>query len=219
MTDSSSNEEEAAFLQRQKVLSRWENEGGACKDEAQADAPEMTNAELVHLRIRVIALENLVITLLAEGSDRQIEVAREMANYISPRAGFTQHPLTTQAADHMIDMIDRAMPFRTMQSIMRATAAPSSPYKRTPVFDENTVPAGLRKEHRTKPGVWGVIRVLDGRLRYHVLDPVSETILDPEHPGLVLPDQPHFVEPLGPVRMQVEFYDHLPDPLAPQPGD
>jgi len=72
------------------------------------------------------------------------------------------------------------------------------------------LPAGLPKEHRTKLGVWGVIRVLDGRLRYQVLDPVSETILDPDRPGLVLPDQPHFVEPLGPMRMQVEFYDRMP---------
>ncbi|MEO7410774.1 MAG: DUF1971 domain-containing protein, partial [Sphingomicrobium sp.] len=44
-----------------------------------------------------------------------------------------------------------------------------SPYKSTPVFDEKTLPAGLRKEHRTKPGVWGVIRMLEGRLRYRVL--------------------------------------------------
>lgn len=85
-----------------------------------------------------------------------------------------------------------------------------APYKSTPVFDENTLPAGLRKEHRTKAGVWGVIRVLEGRLRYRVLDPVSETILDPEHPGLVLPDQPHFVEPLGVMKMRVEFYDCPP---------
>jgi Domain of unknown function (DUF1971) len=28
------------------------------------------------------------------------------------------------------------------------------PYKCTSVFDENTLPAGLRREHRTKPGVW-----------------------------------------------------------------
>ena len=43
-------------------------------------------------------------------------------------------------------------------------SAPQTPvrYKRTAVFDENTLPAGLRREHRTKPGVWGVIRVLDG---------------------------------------------------------
>ena len=86
----------------------------------------------------------------------------------------------------------------------------SAPYKSTPVFDEHTLPAGLRSEHRTKAGVWGVIRVLQGRLRYRVLEPVSETILDPDHPGLVLPDQPHMVEPLGVMRMQVEFYDHDP---------
>jgi tellurite resistance-related uncharacterized protein len=94
---------------------------------------------------------------------------------------------------------------------MNGASRPSLPYKSTPVFDESTLPAGLRKEHRTKPGVWGVIRVIEGQLRYQVLDPVSETILDPEHPGLVLPDQPHFVEPLGPMRMQVEFYDRLPN--------
>jgi tellurite resistance-related uncharacterized protein len=90
--------------------------------------------------------------------------------------------------------------------------SPAAPYRRTSVFDENTLPAALRREHRTKPGVWGVIRVLEGRLRFRVLDPASEVILEPGHPGLVLPDQPHLVEPLGPMRMQVEFYRQKPDP-------
>jgi len=84
------------------------------------------------------------------------------------------------------------------------------PYKCTPVFDQDTLPAGLRREHRTKAGVWGIIRVLDGRLCYRVLDPISETVLDLDHPGFVLPDQPHSVEPLGAVQMQVEFYDRDP---------
>lgn len=97
---------------------------------------------------------------------------------------------------------------------MSELLGPLSPYKCTPVFDETTLPAGLRKEHRTKAGVWGVIRVLEGRICYHVLNPVSETILDAEHPGLVLPDQPHFVEPLGPIRMLVEFYDRPPSGAA-----
>lgn len=96
--------------------------------------------------------------------------------------------------------------------------APSAPYKSTPIFDEITLPAGLRREHRTKPGVWGVIRVLEGRLRYRVLDPVSEIILDAEHPGLVIPDQPHLVEPIGPVRLCVDFYDRAPQ-LAKPGGD
>jgi hypothetical protein len=40
-----------------------------------------------------------------------------MATYISPRAGFTQHSLTIQAAKHITDMVDRAMHFRTVQSL------------------------------------------------------------------------------------------------------
>jgi hypothetical protein len=59
--------------------------------------------------------------------------------------------------------------------------------------------------------VWGVIGVLEGRLRYQELEPNSEVVLEPGYPGLLLPDQPHLVEPLGPMRMQVEFYNRLPD--------
>lgn len=84
----------------------------------------------------------------------------------------------------------------------------STPYKSTPVFDETTLPAALRREHRTKDGVWGVIRVLEGELRLVVAD--GETILTPSRPGLVLPQQPHHVEPLGKIRMQVDFYDRAP---------
>jgi tellurite resistance-related uncharacterized protein len=96
-------------------------------------------------------------------------------------------------------------------SALPASSPGAVPHKRTSVFDETTLPAGLRREHRTRLGVWGVIRVLDGRLRYQVLDPASEVILEPGRPGLVLPDEPHLVEPLGPMRMQVEFYYQLPD--------
>lgn len=116
MSDPGFDEMMEAFLQRRRSVSRWENEGGALPSETPADVPEMTNAELVHLRIRVIALENLVIALLAQGPDRQLEVAREMATYISPRAGFTPHPLTIRASHQMTDMVDRAVHFRTVQS-------------------------------------------------------------------------------------------------------
>jgi tellurite resistance-related uncharacterized protein len=80
------------------------------------------------------------------------------------------------------------------------------PYKQSAVFDETTMPAGLRRRHCTKPGVWGVIRVVDGQLRYRVLDGGPESILDPGHPGVALPEQFHEVEPLGPVRFFIEFH-------------
>lgn len=86
----------------------------------------------------------------------------------------------------------------------------SRPYRVTPIFDECSLPAALRRDHRTKAGVWAVIRVLEGEVLFTRLIPPDEQLLSPERPGLVLPDQPHFVSPVGTMRMQVEFYDHLP---------
>lgn len=91
-----------------------------------------------------------------------------------------------------------------------------APYKSTSVFDETTLPDALRREHRTKAGVWGVIRVLEGELRL-ILDNRSDpggTILTPDRPGLVLPGQPHHVEPVGRMRMQVDFYHQPPEGAA-----
>lgn len=108
-------------LLRQRALSRWDNEGGAGPDgpqlssvesSGQADVPSLTNTELVHLRVRVIALENLIIALLAEATDRQLELVREMPSYISPRPGFTHHPLTIHAAVHMNNLVERARHFQ-----------------------------------------------------------------------------------------------------------
>jgi hypothetical protein len=53
-----------------------------------------------HLRIRVIALENVLISLLATASNEQLELAREMAGYISPRPAFTPHPLTIRGGPY-----------------------------------------------------------------------------------------------------------------------
>lgn len=102
---------------RQRAISRWDNEGGAIAAVANSPAhvPDMSNAELVQLRIRVIALENLVIGIIAAGSDAQVQVARDMAGYISPRPGATNHPLTVSAAHHMTDLVERAIRFRTAE--------------------------------------------------------------------------------------------------------
>ena len=90
-------------------------------------------------------------------------------------------------------------------------------YRSTSVFTEVTVPSGLLRSHRTAPGTWGLIRVLEGRLLYRVLEPASERVLDPAGaPGLVEPGVPHEVAPLGTVRFQGDFYRM---PQAPPDGD
>ncbi len=89
----------------------------------------------------------------------------------------------------------------------------SAPYRITAVFDEASLPAALTREHRTKHGVWAIIRVLEGGVTYRVLAPPSVHELSPSVPGRVLPDQPHRLEmaPGQPFRLQIEFYDHHPE--------
>jgi hypothetical protein len=101
--------------QRTTALSSWDNEGGAglsepdpVTDERQSRTPALTNAELVQLHKRVIALENVVIALLARAPDCELSLVREMAAYISPRPGFTDHPLTIRAAAQMNHLVERA---------------------------------------------------------------------------------------------------------------
>ncbi|WP_437308887.1 DUF3565 domain-containing protein [Sorangium sp. So ce388] len=79
-------------------------------------------------------------------------------------------------------------------------------YKRTAEFDEGTIPGGLRRDHATKPGVWGVIHVVSGRLRYRI-DGLGgrDHVLSPDAPGIVVPEVLHHVDPEGPVRFFVEF--------------
>lgn len=114
-----------AWQLRQRSLSRWENEGGAVPSShqrcaVQSDAVPLTNSELVQLRVRVIALENLIVSLLARSSDRQLDLVREMATYISPRPGFTPHHLTIRAAAEMTHLVERAVHFRNIPTNKRA---------------------------------------------------------------------------------------------------
>jgi tellurite resistance-related uncharacterized protein len=80
-------------------------------------------------------------------------------------------------------------------------------YRRSPEFDQDTLPAALRSRHSTKAGTWALIHVLEGRLIYRIHEPSSETILEPGTPGVVRPEQLHEVAPASiPMRMYVEFY-------------
>ena len=68
------------------------------------------------------------------------------------------------------------------------------------------MPAGLRSRHTTKAGTWGRICVVEGALRYRILEPVvEEHLLTPEFFGIVEPEVTHEVEVVGPVRFYVEF--------------
>ena len=98
---------------------------------------------------------------------------------------------------------------------MKSLPPEVTPYRRTREFSQTTVPDALRHRHSTARGVWGRIYVLEGSLRYRILEPQPEEhVLSPERSGIVEPEVPHEVEPLGAVRFYVEF---LRDSGGPQP--
>ncbi|WP_426619430.1 DUF1971 domain-containing protein [Pseudomonas rustica] len=79
-------------------------------------------------------------------------------------------------------------------------------YKKTPIFTERSVPAGLLNDHQTKQGVWGKIVVLEGELLYIISNPEEKLVLSVENFGVVEPTVIHQVKPLGEVTFYVEFY-------------
>jgi hypothetical protein len=97
----------------ERAVARWENEGGARADPDTATSRatvvgEVGDAEAVNIRVRLIALENIIVALLASGTQDAPELVREMARYISPRSGATLHRLTIEAAHNMLAIVERA---------------------------------------------------------------------------------------------------------------
>jgi hemoglobin len=73
-------------------------------------------------------------------------------------------------------------------------------YRRTPEFTRSNVPAALLSTHTTKAGVWGLLRVLHGRVRYCLDSPAPESatiesaIVAHGNAVVIEPQAPHHVE-------------------------
>jgi tellurite resistance-related uncharacterized protein len=66
-------------------------------------------------------------------------------------------------------------------------------------------------QHSTKPGVWGLIHVARGRLRYVVEPPLArDEIITPARPGVIVPEVLHRVVPEDGVTFFVEFHRREP---------
>ena len=81
-----------------------------------------------------------------------------------------------------------------------ASIAPSMPpglehYKTSPEFTAATVPQSLLTAHRTKAGVWGLLRVAHGGLRYCIdADPPRALVLEQGGTAVIDPGALHHVE-------------------------
>lgn len=92
-----------------------------------------------------------------------------------------------------------------------SSAAPAKPYRQTAIFDHETVPPALLTRHETRAGTWAIVRVIEGRIALHLHDTTTVSLdLDPLHPGVIAPRQPHHLALGGPVRFRLEFFDRDP---------
>lgn len=77
-------------------------------------------------------------------------------------------------------------------------------YKRTRTFDADSLPKGLRANHATKRGVWGLVVVESGEVELHI---EGQTLrLDAAHPGVIPPEIPHHLALIGSVQLHVVFH-------------
>lgn len=90
-------------------------------------------------------------------------------------------------------------------------------YKRTPEFDETTVPAGLLRDHATKAGTWARLHILEGRLDFVDQEGGGTRALGPGIHPVIFPERLHRVAPAGRVRFFVEFC--RAEGAAPPPND
>ena len=82
-----------------------------------------------------------------------------------------------------------------MTSIASKLPQGLSCYRETPAFTRDTVPAALLGAHNTKAGVWGLLRVLSGRVQYHLDDGTDESVVVAAGETVVIePQVPHHVE-------------------------
>lgn len=79
-------------------------------------------------------------------------------------------------------------------------------YKKTKIFTGESVPGGLLKNHRTVPGVWGKITVLQGRLTYCIEESGESIELNTSKFGVIEPEVLHHVEPGPNSCFYVEFF-------------
>lgn len=67
--------------------------------------------------------------------------------------------------------------------------------RRTPLFTRETVPEALLSQHHVKAGVWGLLRVERGRVRYCLDGEPPAAILIAQGGTVVIePEMPHHVE-------------------------
>ncbi|HMO75216.1 MAG TPA: DUF1971 domain-containing protein [Sphingopyxis sp.] len=86
----------------------------------------------------------------------------------------------------------------------------ASCYRRIGPFEADTIPAGLLRRHDLKSGVWGLLHIVAGAVRFRWDDAAGGSrLLVAGDTMLVPPTVPHHLETGGPVTLTIAF--HAPE--------
>lgn len=87
--------------------------------------------------------------------------------------------------------------------------------RRSPVFDATTLPAALRRAHRTT--VWAELVVMAGAVEFRDEDPLNpwSTTATTGSTVTIVPDRPHSVTPSPDAELFVRFYQPVVSPPTP----
>ena len=81
-------------------------------------------------------------------------------------------------------------------------------YKQTKTFDATTVPKGLLKDHSTKTGVWGCLKVHSGVVTYTDVKSAEIRDIAAGSDQVIEPEALHFIQPSQDAEFHVEFYQN-----------
>ena len=89
-------------------------------------------------------------------------------------------------------------------------------YRKTPVFEQHAVPNELTREHATAKGVWALLHVLSGSLKFCISENGHEATYEitPDAPRVIPEEQPHFIIVEHAASFQLEFFRRSGDKRA-----
>lgn len=89
---------------------------------------------------------------------------------------------------------------------------------RTARFDDESLPAGLRRDHRVAAGVWAVLRVVRGSVRFTMAtEPPVDRVVAAGASQPIPPEVLHAVDPAAATSLEIDFL-RRPAPIGAPTG-
>ena len=85
-----------------------------------------------------------------------------------------------------------------------------SSYNKSQSYTDKSTPGMMKKDHRTRAGVWAKIVVMKGSIIYRIEDDPESYTLSPVHPGIIEPAVFHKIDPQAGTKFHLEFFRRPP---------